>query len=110
VVLECLGGQPRRLTPSELARMFDTKSLFWHNRLNHSTYVGRWREMVSRSVVTLKLMTYAPTGAPVAAPTAGLPEQVGGERNSDYRYTRLHRATRSGVAVHTKGDRPRTRL
>jgi GH15 family glucan-1,4-alpha-glucosidase len=87
VVLESMGGQPRRLAPSELARMFHTTSLFWHNWLNQSTYAGRWREIVSRSAVTLKLMTYAPTGAPVAAPTAGLPEQVGGERNWDYRYT-----------------------
>jgi GH15 family glucan-1,4-alpha-glucosidase len=82
-----MGGQPRRLAPSELARMFDTTSLFWHNWLNRSTYTGRWREIVSRSAVTLKLMTYAPTGAPVAAPTAGLPGQIGGERNWDYRYT-----------------------
>jgi GH15 family glucan-1,4-alpha-glucosidase len=59
---------------------------FWKQWLRRSTYRGRWREAVTRSAMTLKLMTYAPTGALVAAPTAGLPEQVGGERNWDYRY------------------------
>ena len=70
--------------PSEL---LDETGEFWRRWLRQSTYTGRWRETVQRSAITLKLMTYAPTGGMVAAPTAGLPEQVGGERNWDYRYT-----------------------
>ncbi|MFE9254279.1 glycoside hydrolase family 15 protein [Streptomyces sp. NPDC006879] len=60
---------------------------FWQNWVRGSNYRGRWPDMVNRSAITLKLLTYAPTGAPVAAATMGLPEQVGGERNWDYRYT-----------------------
>jgi len=87
VMLESMGGQPRLLSPDEAQQMADDTARFWKDWLHHSTYRGRWREMVTRSAMTLKLMTYAPTGAPVAAPTAGLPEQPGGERNWDYRYT-----------------------
>jgi pentatricopeptide repeat protein len=87
VVLESMGGAPRRMPPEEVQRLADDTAAFWRAWLDRSTYRGRWHEMVARSAMTLKLMTYAPTGAIVAAPTAGLPEQTGGERNWDYRYT-----------------------
>jgi GH15 family glucan-1,4-alpha-glucosidase len=87
MVLESMGGTPRRVTPEEAQQLADDTAQFWRTWLHRSSYTGRWREMVNRSAITLKLMTYAPTGAPVAAPTTGLPEQAGGERNWDYRYT-----------------------
>ena len=87
VVLESMGGAPRLVTPAQAQHLRDETERFWRAWLHRSTYTGRWRDMVSRSAITLKLMTYAPTGAPVAAPTTGLPEQEGGERNWDYRYT-----------------------
>ena len=87
MVLESMGGPPRLMAPEEIQRLQHETETFWRNWLHRTTYTGRWREMVARSAMTLKLMIYAPTGAPVAAPTAGLPEQVGGERNWDYRYT-----------------------
>jgi GH15 family glucan-1,4-alpha-glucosidase len=80
-------GPPRTMTPEELLGLFSSTARFWRDWLARSTYRGRWREMVNRSAITLKLMTYAPSGALVAAPTAALPEQVGGERNWDYRFT-----------------------
>jgi GH15 family glucan-1,4-alpha-glucosidase len=99
VVLESMGGPPRRITPAELQQMIDDTSRFWRNWVHQSTYRGRWREMVARSAITLKLMTYAPTGALVAAPTAGLPELTGGERNWDYRYTWIRDASFSVHAL-----------
>jgi pentatricopeptide repeat protein len=80
-------GRPRRVRVAEVRTLFDETVTFWKSWLRQSTYTGRWRETLHRSAITLKLMTYAPSGGLVAAPTAALPEQVGGERNWDYRYT-----------------------
>ncbi len=60
---------------------------YWRQWLAQCTYRGRWREVVQRSALTLKLLTFEPTGAIIAAPTCNLPEAVGGQRNWDYRYT-----------------------
>ena len=87
VVLESGGGQPKRIHTDDIARLLHDTLHYWRGWLHKSTYTGRWREMVTRSAMTLKLMQYAPTGALVAAPTAALPEQAGGGRNWDYRYT-----------------------
>jgi GH15 family glucan-1,4-alpha-glucosidase len=92
-------GPPREVRPAEVWRLFDETVGFWQSWLGRSTYRGRWREMVNRSAITLKLMTYAPTGGIVAAPTAALPEQVGGERNWDYRYTWVRDASFSVGAL-----------
>ncbi|MEU6196339.1 glycoside hydrolase family 15 protein [Streptomyces sp. NPDC047061] len=77
---------PRGCARAEAERQFETTVCYWRRWLHQSRYRGRWREMVHRSALTLKLLTYAPTGAIVAAPTTSLPEQFGGERNWDYRY------------------------
>jgi GH15 family glucan-1,4-alpha-glucosidase len=74
-------------SPQETRKLFDHTVAYWRRWLGQSRYRGRWRETVHRSALTLKLLTYAPTGAIVAAPTTSLPEIVGGERNWDYRYT-----------------------
>lgn len=67
--------------------LFQATVEYWRNWLSRSSYKGRWREMVERSALALKLLTYEPTGTMVAAPTCGLPEELGGQRNWDYRYT-----------------------
>src|SRR6478752_7777197 len=89
-------GPPREIRVAECERLLAETVAFWHSWLARSTYTGRWRETVHRSAITLKLMTYAPTGGLVAAPTTSLPEQVGGERNWDYRYTWVRVAARTG--------------
>ena len=84
-----LPGEQPAATPSaeETKASFEETVKFWRSWLAHCTYKGRWREMVQRSALVLKLLTYQPTGAIVAAATCSLPESIGGERNWDYRYT-----------------------
>jgi GH15 family glucan-1,4-alpha-glucosidase len=78
---------PRGYSEVETREAFEHTVDYWRRWLSQSRYQGRWREMLHRSALTLKLMTYKPTGAIVAAPTTSLPEQIGGGRNWDYRYT-----------------------
>jgi len=86
--IDRIGGDvaPRFCAVAEAEVQFNATVRYWRRWLSQSRYRGRWREMVHRSALTLKLLTYAPTGAIIAAPTASLPEQIGSERNWDYRY------------------------
>ncbi|MDS0140347.1 MULTISPECIES: glycoside hydrolase family 15 protein [unclassified Amycolatopsis] len=104
VVLETDAAEPpRELRVAEFEDLFRSTVDWWRGWLARSTYRGRWREIVARSAITLKLLTYAPTGGLVAAPTLGLPEQLGGERNWDYRYTWVRDASFSVSALLSLG-------
>ena len=90
---------PRPYSEDETREAFDRTIEYWRSWLAKSRYQGRWREVVHRSALTLKLLTYRPTGGIVAAPTTSLPEQLGGGRNWDYRYTWIRDAAFSLYAL-----------
>jgi GH15 family glucan-1,4-alpha-glucosidase len=80
-------------SPDYIVESFKETMSFWQNWIARSQYRGRWREMVNRSALTLKLLNSSRYGSIVAAPTFGLPEEVGGSRNFDYRYVWIRDAS-----------------
>jgi GH15 family glucan-1,4-alpha-glucosidase len=90
-------AEPGRPSPSEsphyVTEAFKETVNFWRTWIGESQYKGRWRETVNRSALVLKLLVSDECGSLVAAPTFGLPEQLGGERNWDYRYTWIRDAS-----------------
>ncbi len=76
-----------------VAEQFKTTLNYWRSWIHKSTYKGRWRETMNRSALVLKLLTSAQHGSIVAAPTFGLPEEIGGIRNWDYRYVWIRDAS-----------------
>jgi GH15 family glucan-1,4-alpha-glucosidase len=87
------GEGPREvLKRAECQDLLQQTMDYWRRWIARSAYRGRWRDIVNRSTLALKLMTYEPTGALVTAPTMGLPQTIGGAQNRDYRYTWLRDA------------------
>ena len=81
------------VTPINALHAVDGARKWWEAWSKRCNYKGEWHDLVHRSLITLKALTYAPTGGIVAAPTTSLPEQIGGVRNWDYRYCWLRDAT-----------------
>jgi GH15 family glucan-1,4-alpha-glucosidase len=91
---ELVPGQPAAsAAPDFVVESFKQTNDYWRRVIAQSTYRGRWREIVNRSVLTLMLLSSRAHGSMVASPTFGLPERLGGDRNWDYRYTWIRDAS-----------------
>ena len=102
VIMHCSSHEPAPLPISPGAALAQTES-FWRGWIAQCTYQGPEVDAVERSLIVLKALTYAPTGGIVAAPTTSLPEEIGGERNWDYRYCWLRDATFTLLAFMNAG-------
>ena len=92
--LHCvLSSGPEYVPVHRVAADLEATQGFWRQWIQTCTYTGNYADLVLRSAITLKLLTYSPSGAIIAAPTASLPEWIGGVRNWDYRYTWLRDAS-----------------
>jgi GH15 family glucan-1,4-alpha-glucosidase len=91
---------PKPINPAQALQ--DTEA-FWTDWCSRCTYQGEHRDLVIRSLITLKALTYEPTGGIVAAPTTSLPEKLGGQRNWDYRFCWLRDATFTLLALMNSG-------
>ena len=89
--------------PIDPAQALQDAEAFWTEWCGHCSYEGSHRDLVMRSLITLKALTYAPTGGIVAAPTTSLPEKLGGSRNWDYRFCWLRDATFTLLALMNSG-------
>ena len=89
--------------PIDPAHALKEAEAFWTEWCSRCTYQGEHRDLVMRSLITLKAQTYAPTGGIVAAPTTSLPEKLGGARNWDYRFCWLRDATFTLLALMNSG-------
>ena len=90
-------------SPVNPRKALDDTERFWKEWSGRNRYQGYWKESVDRSLITLKALTYRPTGGIVAAPTTSLPEKLGGQRNWDYRYCWLRDATFTLLALMDAG-------